>query len=324
MTATITTPDQLTQALEQLGRVYVSLAALRRQVEPANPRNFAVLAEGHVDEIRALQRQLDEYAGVVAAAEQSAALWLRVIGQEIHWQAAPTSVLTAVLDVLRKGVVTVAEFVLTGGLTTRPTAALKDASDFRILALAPGSLRIGVSLPDGDTDVARATREALHDYLAVAGWAGSETAEEALEAVVPDARRRTVILTELARLVPREKGLVDEIELSGRMMPAAQRTVTLSRPTRERVNRAIDRASAERVETHVGDMREIDLDELAFVLRNTEPAGPALRCYFAEEMVEAAKDALDKRVRVTGPRAVKEGRKTLPLTVSRLEILEER
>jgi hypothetical protein len=87
---------------------------------------------------------------------------------------------------------------------------------------------------------------------------------------------------------------------------------------------AADEQAAERVETHVCDLREIDLDELAFILRNTEPPGSPLRCYFPEEMVEAAKDALDKRVRVTGSRAVKEGRQTRPLAVSRLEILEGR
>lgn len=149
MTAMITTPDQMQQAIEQLSRVYASLAALRREVAPVNPRNFATLAEGHVDEIRRLQQELDEYAG-------------------------------------------------------------------------------------------------------------------------------------------------------------------------------FDRASTEKVETHVGDLREIDLDECAFILRNNDPEAGQVRCYFPEEMLEGAKDALDKRIRVTGSRPSKEGRKTPPLMVSRLEILDER
>lgn len=132
------------QVLEQLARLYQALARMRQEVAPINPRNFATLAEGHLEEIRRLQQELDEYAGVVAA------------------------------------------------------------------------------------------------------------------------------------------------------------------------------------ETHVGDLREIDLDECSFFLRNTEPDGTPVRCYFPEEILEAAKDALDKRVRVTGSRPVKEGRKTPPLMVSRLEILDER
>lgn len=70
MTATISTPVEAAQAVEQLGRVYASLAALRREVEPSNPRNFAILAQGHVEEIRSLVRQLDEYAGIAHVRQQ--------------------------------------------------------------------------------------------------------------------------------------------------------------------------------------------------------------------------------------------------------------
>jgi hypothetical protein len=280
MTATITTQDQMQQALEQLSRVYAALAALRREVSPANPRNFATLAEGHLDEIRRLQQELDEYAGVIAADEEAVPLWLRVVGRDIEWQSAPTSVLTSILDALRKGVESAAEFLLTGGLTTRPTAALKRASDFRIVALAPGSLRVGIRLPDGDEDedVSKATHAALDDYLKVAAWAGSEMEDGALERLVPDSRRRAVLLTELARLVPRERGQVDLVELSGRLVSARGPAVSLTRPSHERINRAIDRASTEKVETHVGDLREIDLDEFAFILRNTGPDAGQVRC----------------------------------------------
>ena len=64
MTWAIETTEQMQQTLEQLGRLYAALVSLRHRVEPLNPRNFAILAEGHVDHIRRLQRQLDEYAGV--------------------------------------------------------------------------------------------------------------------------------------------------------------------------------------------------------------------------------------------------------------------
>ena len=46
MTTAITSRDHMEQAFEKLQRLYQSLAAVRRQIEPANPRNFAVLAEG--------------------------------------------------------------------------------------------------------------------------------------------------------------------------------------------------------------------------------------------------------------------------------------
>lgn len=323
MTPRITSHEQMLQAVGQLGRLYGALAALRREVEPLNPQTFAILAEGHLDDIRRLHEELDRYAGAVAARDLGVPLWVRVIGPGIEGYAAPTSVLTSILDALRKGVATVAEFILTGGLTTRPTAALKTASDLRILALAPGSLRVGVRLPDGEGEENRAASEALGDYLNVASWAGSGRSTEALEELIPDSRRRTVVLTEVARLVPREKGQVETVELSGVLLAENPEPVVLSRPSRERINGAIDRAAAERVETHVGDLREIDLDESSFVLRNAEDGSPQVRCYFPAEMVEAAKEALDKRIRVTGARPVKEGRHAPPLMVSRLEIVDE-
>lgn len=329
MTATITSQDQMDQALQQLGRLYRALAALRRQVEAANPRNFAVLAEGHIDEIRRLQREMDEYAGAVAAQEDAAPLWLRVVGRDIEWQSAPTSVLTAILDAFRKGVQSVAELILTGDLTTRPTAALKRSTDFRVVALAPGSLRVGVRLPAEDGEAGRAVGRALGEYLKAAAWVGSGQPEQDLQEQIPDARRRKLLLTELGRLIPRERGSVDEVEFSGSLLRAERipGRVTLSRPSRARINQALDKIPEQRVETYIGDLREIDLDKYSFVLRNagTRP-GEVLQveCQFLEELLEAAKEALDKRVQVSGSRPVDEGRHARPLLVNRLEILEDR
>jgi hypothetical protein len=218
MTTAITSRDEMEQAFEQLERLYQSLAALRRQIEPANPRNFAVLAEGHLEHIKRLRRELDEYTGVMALDEQAAPLWLRVVGPEIEWPAAPTSVLTAILDAFRKGVQSVAELILTGELTTRPTAELKRATDFRVVAMAPGSLRVGVQLPFEEGKVAEAVSLALGDYLKTAAWVASDRPDQELHAQVPDERRRRLLLTELARLAPRERGQVEEVELLGSLL----------------------------------------------------------------------------------------------------------
>jgi hypothetical protein len=52
---------QLQQAIEQIERLYEGLDALRGDILPKNPRNFAILAEGPLDEIRKLQSELSEY-----------------------------------------------------------------------------------------------------------------------------------------------------------------------------------------------------------------------------------------------------------------------
>lgn len=52
---------QLQQALEQIESLCRAVQALRAELFPKNPRNFAVLAEGPLDEIRKLQAHVDDY-----------------------------------------------------------------------------------------------------------------------------------------------------------------------------------------------------------------------------------------------------------------------
>lgn len=52
---------QLQQALEQIENLCHALQSLRADVFPKNPRNFAILAEGPLDEIRKLQADVDDY-----------------------------------------------------------------------------------------------------------------------------------------------------------------------------------------------------------------------------------------------------------------------
>jgi HAMP domain-containing protein len=53
--------EQLQQAIEQMGRMQRILESYRADILPKNPRNFAVFAEGPLDEIRALQAEIAAY-----------------------------------------------------------------------------------------------------------------------------------------------------------------------------------------------------------------------------------------------------------------------
>jgi hypothetical protein len=185
----ITSEVEFQQTLEQLQRMYRALADLREQVLPKNPRLFAVLAEGPLDQIRQFQEEIETYVGATQIAEQEADVWIRLQGTSIQWPETPTSILTAFLDALRKGVQTVAEFSAFGNVATRPTADLKRACDFRVLTLRTGSLQIGMRLPpiraahcrDEPKDLPQVARQALRDYLEVAAWVDSDETPEALQ-----------------------------------------------------------------------------------------------------------------------------------------------
>ena len=57
----IETTEQLYQAIEQMGRMQRILESYRNEILTRNPRNFALLAEGPLEQLRQLQKQIDEY-----------------------------------------------------------------------------------------------------------------------------------------------------------------------------------------------------------------------------------------------------------------------
>ena len=69
----IKTEAQLQQAIEQIENLCGAVEALRKDIFPQNPRNFAILAEGPVDEIRKLQVAIDDYLSRLEAEPAGAA-----------------------------------------------------------------------------------------------------------------------------------------------------------------------------------------------------------------------------------------------------------
>jgi antitoxin component HigA of HigAB toxin-antitoxin module len=59
---------QLRQALEQIQNLCAAVDSLRADIFAKNPRNFAILAEGPLEQIRQLQGQVDEYVRHLEAA----------------------------------------------------------------------------------------------------------------------------------------------------------------------------------------------------------------------------------------------------------------
>jgi len=68
----ITNEAQLQQAIEQIQRLCRALDSLRMDILPKSPRNFAIMAEGPVDEIRKLQADIDAYIDRLEAVDATA------------------------------------------------------------------------------------------------------------------------------------------------------------------------------------------------------------------------------------------------------------
>jgi hypothetical protein len=58
----------LTQTVEQLESMNEALAALRRELLPAQPKKFAILAEGPLEEMRRLQAEVESLTTQITTA----------------------------------------------------------------------------------------------------------------------------------------------------------------------------------------------------------------------------------------------------------------
>ena len=63
----------LAQTVEQLERMNQALIALRQELLPGQPRKFAILAEGPLEEIRRLRDEIERLITQLATAEASPA-----------------------------------------------------------------------------------------------------------------------------------------------------------------------------------------------------------------------------------------------------------
>ena len=58
----------LTRTMEQLEHMNEALSALRRELLPGQPKKFAILAEGPLEEIRRLQTEVEQLTTRIATA----------------------------------------------------------------------------------------------------------------------------------------------------------------------------------------------------------------------------------------------------------------
>lgn len=63
----------LTQTMDQLERMNEALTALRRELLPGQPKKFAILAEGPLEEMRRLQSEVELLTTQIATTAPAAA-----------------------------------------------------------------------------------------------------------------------------------------------------------------------------------------------------------------------------------------------------------
>jgi len=119
----------------------------------------------------------------------------------------------------------------------------------RVVAFRPGSLRVGLQLPDQPEVEFAASREksighqALVTYLNVAASVSLEGDLPDPEQQIEHAQERRLLLNALKPLVPRPRGDVEGVEISSRLIPDG-RTIRLTQTVYHRLVQALDRPAA--------------------------------------------------------------------------------
>jgi hypothetical protein len=304
----IETEGQLTQARAALARFEDSLRALRARVYATNPELFFAMAEDYHENITAIRSEIDVYVGTEIFNNAEIPLWMTLNGETLTRREISSRLLAEWLGRFRKAVYGITAYLETGlvRVTGRPEAALLEATDPRVLALSPGSIKIGLRLPDAtiqsdffaDNEIRPPAHRALEKLLRVASWAASGTINVPLE-LADDADELSVISRYAATLAPSHASSVRTVVFSGDLVPT-ENQVQLTVESRARLQGLVQMLSHVTVETVFGQVREIDLDARRVILRERGEGMPDLKCFIPEDQMGIVEHLLDRHVFVRG------------------------
>jgi hypothetical protein len=299
---------QYVQAKRALDRIEIALAALRHRIEPINQELFRAMAQSYLSNIENIRSEIDQYIGVISAEEARAPLWMTLEGERLSVSEISSHLLSDWLYKFRRALQHVAEYVDTGRqLTGRPSAMLTELTDFKIVALRPGSIRIGIRLPQGsqvelfpqeEEIFSSITYKALERLIDLIQWV--ESGEETLPADrFPDTEEAMMLINQVTTLVPPRRGSVRAIRFSGAYVSsiAGVRVATDALPRLRRLADALTHVYEDSVE---GVIREIDLDARRIILRERGPDLSDIKCHLPEGLIAVAEGYLNGHVRVRG------------------------
>ena len=306
----ITTEEQLDQAKAALEHLERALRALRSRVMAENPDLFHAMAEDYRTTILRMRSEIDAYLGLDEAGARAAPLWMVLEGETISAHNISSRLLAEWLERLRKSLYGMTAYLETGLVRWggRPDAALLEATDLHVVAVAAGSIRVGFRLPpvveqlelSADEQPIRlpVPHRALEQILSVAAWGASRATDApAIAGANPD--ELSVAARFAAKLAPTQRGAVRSVTFAGSLV-AQPEPLRLTAESRERLEGLVKMLSHVTEESITGQIREIDLDQRRIILRERGPGMPDVKCFLPEDLLPTAEQLLDKQVVVRG------------------------
>lgn len=171
------------------------------------------------------------------------------------------------------------------------------ALDMRFVGLARGSLFIGFAVSD-EAD-AQLTRRAIQLLGEASVLVAQDKSLEEVGGLIEEPAERDIVVAAIRHLSPSNRSQIDEVELLGK---SVTKSVSLTMDTRRHATSLMTQpakmAKKERAE-FVGTIRELDLDEKRFMLRNIDGYSNEIRCAHDLDEAEAQK-LMNRRMRVRG------------------------
>lgn len=234
---------------------------------------------------------------------------LRAIGEGLSEGNVPASVIRQVIDGATTALKKIASRVFEKGRPQgRKANFIRQFYDLPAQGFAYNSFEVAfklpdlkqLKLPDGGSadDLSEAFEEIGNQLQQAIEWALKTTLDSADTSEID-----LELLEALEKLVPRQTGIVESVELRGRIFKNAHKRYPLTRESSKRVSNALRnaRSTQERICQISGLIPEVDKDNFTFTLRGTDD-GSEHFCSFPPELIDEVLLAFntDKRVTVSG------------------------
>lgn len=230
---------------------------------------------------------------------------LRAIGEGLGEGTVPASVIRQVVDGATTALKKIAGQVFqAAGAQGRKANVIRQFYDLPMQGVAYNSFEIAFRLPDRkqmNLGADEAPEELGSEFDEIGkqleqalSWAINAKSEEDSEPLDIN------LLEALEKLVPPQTGIVKSVELRGRIFHAGLARYQLTRETSKRVRRALGKArvSQERIIKVSGLVRQLDVDELVFTLRDTDD-GKDHVCRFQQDFFDDVFEVFNTELRVT-------------------------
>jgi hypothetical protein len=315
--------DQLFVVREQASRLETALQSLAQSVRPKSETQFRVLAEGYVDQLDLLRREIDLYLGIAAVRQPEPEVEVSVDDENAGLGETRLSAVTKLADHFRRALRTTVE-VLRDQLSASDRENVTDdfvnrLCDPPLQAVLPGSVRVQLSAPHVEVGHELYAQGLKLLSLAIRAASNDVGASAELEALPPDQQRAAWNAVKL--LAPEDGDLVEKIGFGGRFV-GKEHHVQFNSQTRFRIRKRLrEIRSQSSTLTERGVIDEIDFGRRLFTLRDPDTGATIARCKYIQSQDEQVDHLRRSNVEVVGSRR-SNALRTTPLQVNTIRGLE--